>query len=513
MWRPSGRHVRPRSRSGRPARVLAGLMVVLLAFVVAQGTPRSGTAEAAGFDPNYLISDAVFDATGTMTTAQIQAFLNRFPNSCLRNYTAAKPLDYSSYGGNTSAAEIIRASSQLYGVNPQVLLVTLEKEQSLVTGGAGCDPWRYASAMGYACPDGGALYNYPALGITNTCVSAQQHAGFSAQVNHGTWQLQFNRQRAVGNLAWRNNESVINYGFYTKGYRQQYAGAPLLYYDGTATISGRLVTMTNGPTATLYTYTPHLYANEVFVQLFTNWFGSPTGSPSTPPTTPTPPTTTSPPTTAPPYSMSQYSRYASAVNQMVLGRAGTANERKLWSHLLSTGYSPAEMIAQMATFSEHTDWVVDQDFRRMFDRAVDPSGRSTWGAMLRKTGRNASVLEGLAGSGEYYRKCASNDGVFVNCLYMDLLNRPVDNGGFATWTRQLANGNMDRRTVASRILASGEYSRVFVDGAYREILGRSVDSSGASTWGRIFDRSGSELDVRGGLMRSGEGMRRHMGLS
>ncbi|MBS1847886.1 MAG: hypothetical protein JST73_06365, partial [Actinobacteria bacterium] len=258
LRRPSGAHVRRSTRSpGRSSVFLALVVIAVAAF-----TNLPGRADAATFNANYLISDAVFDATGSMTTAQIQALFDQYPNSCLSSYQAPLPIDYSTYGSNVSAATVIQAAAALYAVNPQVLVVTLEKEQSLVTGGAGCAPWRYWSAMGYSCPDGGAMYSYPSLGITGTCVSSQQNAGFSAQVNHAAWQLQFNRQRAVGNLNWRGNQNVPNYGFYTQGYRQQYAGAPSIYYDGTATIDNQIVTMTNGPTATLYTYTPHLSANQ-----------------------------------------------------------------------------------------------------------------------------------------------------------------------------------------------------------------------------------------------------------
>lgn len=477
-----------------------------MVFAVSPGNTGPENAGAASFNRNLLISDAVFDATGTMTTAQIQAFLNRYPNSCLRNHRAPRPLDYSAYGADTSAAEVIRSSALLYGVNPQVLLVTLEKEQSLVTGSGGCTDWRYWSAMGYACPDGGSRYNYPALGITGTCVSAQQHAGFSAQVNHGAWQLQFNRQRAIGNLNWRDNQTVPNYGYYTKGYRQAYAGAPMIYYDGTATISGQSITMTNGPTATLYTYTPHVSANEAFVTIFTNWFGSPTGTPTTPTTVATTTSTTT--TTVPAVDATAAATYTTSMYELFLGRSPDSAETRAWTEYLVGGRSRADMVRLILAVHEHSEAVVAEDYRRMFNRLVDPGGLQTWTGVLAKTGQNDRVLSGLAGSGEYDRRCGDGDNAeFVRCLYRDLLGRTVDPGGFRTWTHQLDTGQMSRRTVAERIVGSAEYSRYFVDQSYRLIFGRAVDDGGAKTWTRIFERARNETDVFDGLARSGEGWR------
>ncbi len=478
---------------------------------------HSNRAAAATFDRNNLMSDAVFNATGTMSTAQIQSFLNRYPHSCLRSYSAPLPIDYSTYGGNTSAAAVIHASAQLYGVNPQVLLVTLEKEQNLVTGNSGCSSWRYWSAMGYACPDGGARYDYPSLGIYGTCVSAERHAGFSAQVNHGAWQLQFNAQRAVGNLNWRGNQSIHNYGFYTKGYRQQYAGAPIVYYDGKATVDGTTVTMSNGPTATLYTYTPHLSANQAFVTLFTGWFGStqtpgpiPTTVPPTtrPPSTKLPPETTAPATIPPPPTTSGANgNFVENLYWLTAGRFASDSELNFWLGYLGNGGDRTVMVNWLNAVPEHRQSVVANDYRQLLRRAVDAGGSKTWTHQLALTGRNDVVLAGLASSSEYYRTCADNDdSLYVKCLYIDLLGRPVDAGGFKTWTNQLATGAMSRRTVAQRILASGEYTQRFVAKSYKLILGRNdVDPGGMTTWSKVYRGAFDEDRVFGGLERSGSG--------
>ncbi len=487
--------------------VVALMVVVGLAGGIGWTSSSAQSATSATFNPNYLMSDAVFDNTGTMTTAQIQTFLNQYPNSCLRSYTDRLPLDYSNYGSNVSAATIISTAASMYDINPQVLLVTLEKEQSLVTGGAGCPTWRYWSAMGYACPDGGARYNYPSLGITGTCVSAERHAGFSAQVNHGAWQLQFNRQRAIGNLNWRDNQNVTNYGFYTKGTYRDSASAPLVYHDGKGTLlGGDVVTMTNGVTATLYTYTPHLSANQAFVTLFTNWFGSTTGSSSSSSTS-SPSSTTS--TTIAPDPLLEPEAVAAYVNssyRVFLNRPANTDEQAWWLNYLVSGNSRTTFATTVTKANEYRRYLVSIDYVTVLHRAPDPDGLTAWANYLGNVQRNDRVLASLAGSNEYYRNRGANDpATFVTNLYLDFLGRNVDAGGLQLWTDKLANGAMTRTQVASTILGSSEFASRLVNQNYLLTLGRAADAAGLNYWTSTYLRNRSVSQIRVALAASAEG--------
>lgn len=237
--------------------MLFGVGIALSVFLSVFFTSNQANA---AFDPNNIIDNAIFDSSQTMSTSDIQNFLNGFPNSCLKNYSSAYPISYSEYGQNASAATIIRRSADLWGLNPQVILTTLEKEQSLVSGNVGCPEWKYNSAMGMGCPDNGAC-------------PAPAYAGFSKQVTKGSWQLMFNRQRSEGNTAWNGDGSVGYYSFMTAGYRARTQGGASAYYDGYITIDGSRVYLSNGATASLYSYTPHFHGNQNFVIIFERWFG------------------------------------------------------------------------------------------------------------------------------------------------------------------------------------------------------------------------------------------------
>lgn len=501
-------------RYRRVVAVLMAAFALAMTALIGAAVDRS-VATAAGYDRNLIMSNAVFDASGTMSAAQIQAVLDRYPNSCLKDYVAPVPQGYSSYGAPSRASEVIRAAATLWGINPQVLLVTLEKEQSIVTGGGGCDPWRYWSAMGYNCPDGGGRYDYPALGITGTCVKREVDAGFAAQVNHGAWQLQFNRQRAEGNLGWNNSSSIHNYGFNTAGYRQASANEPSIYYDGWATISGQPVFMTNGATASLYTYTPHLSANLAFYNLFVNWFGS-TGTPTNPPPPPTtgppatvPPTapsTTRPPTTLPPQPSAATTTYVDNVHRVFMGRPATSGELRLWGSYLAGGGSRAYFVTHVAGSDGYAQNLIRQAYQSVLGRNVDRAGLDSWTQVVATHGRDDILYAGLAGSSEYFKVRASNDDQrFVAALYEDFLGRKPDSAGLNQWTAALAATSMTRGDVAFSILQSREYSARVIGKSYAQVLGRWPDAAGWDYWTTRYSSMHQVAQVHSALAMSPEG--------
>lgn len=284
------------------------MLFLLLGLVLLFG----GQARAVTVNHNNLIDDGVFDNVNTLSAGQIDAWLNNnFPNSCIstnHGFEAREPSGYSpggnfTYGGFVSAGQVIARSAQVYGINPQVLLVTLEKEQSLITGrnnfSGYCnngDEHKYAAAVGYGCPDSGTTYNWSGVSLYRrngvehtetgtTCVNTAAKAGFSQQVIRAAWLLKFGEQRSKGNTSWavingswnNSDDPQTCYGGpMTQGYRKRCSSdSSAVYYDGYISIDGSSTHMDTGGTSALYWYTPHFHGNEVFVTLFTSWFGSP----------------------------------------------------------------------------------------------------------------------------------------------------------------------------------------------------------------------------------------------
>jgi hypothetical protein len=250
------------------------LRKLALAVFVAALVVAIQAAPAKAYSNENMIDNAVFDAKDAMNEAEIRAFLQSRPNTCLTRVGAGlgggnifdEPMDYFSYGpSKVDAARVIYKAAQYNGINPRVILATLQKEQGMITD-TDCysDAPSLNKAMGYACYEG-----------ASEC-PASWAAGFERQVMKGAWQLAFDRQRAEGNTSWGGNDSINYGGRMTEGNRKRCGNCALIYYDGYSVIDGVNTRMGNGATASLYNYTPH--RNQSFPYWFELFFG--TGSTS-----------------------------------------------------------------------------------------------------------------------------------------------------------------------------------------------------------------------------------------
>lgn len=260
---------------------MLGVLALVLGFLTVGATTTQDSAEAASgsdFNAGNIISDAEFYNSGTMSEREIQAFLNAKVPSCRSGYVCLK--DYSqatasqgtksegcsSYqgSGSESAASIIYKVSAACGINPQVILVLLEKEQALIT-----DVWpssrQYRSATGYGCPD------------TADCDA--NYFGFFNQVYNAAYQ--FKKYQA------------------NPGSRGYVAGRwNTIQWNPNSACGSSNVYIENQATAGLYVYTPYRpnqaaldnmgrtgdgcssYGNRNFWAWYTDWFGDTHGGSS-----------------------------------------------------------------------------------------------------------------------------------------------------------------------------------------------------------------------------------------
>ena len=256
------------------------IAALLLSGLVGLQTTTAAPAAAApvtDFDPGFLISDPLMYDSSTMTAGEIQTFLNSKGASCsagagytcIKNYgettptRAADALCGGAYvgGTNESAASIIAKVSSACGINPQVLLVTLQKEQGLITATAGKTAATYSRALGFGCPDN-------AGGACNP-----SYAGFANQVYSAAKQLK-------------------RYASNPTGYSYRAGRTNTILWHPNAACGSSQVYIQNQATASLYNYTPYRpnaaalaagygsgdacssYGNRNFHLYFTSWFGS-----------------------------------------------------------------------------------------------------------------------------------------------------------------------------------------------------------------------------------------------
>lgn len=201
-------------------------------------TPLS--AQAFSFNPNNIISDREFTNPFAMDLNQIQYFLNRG--------TLGSLITEDWQGKTRSAAEIIWRASQDHLISPKVLLVTLQKEQSLIEAKSPTEK-QLNWATGYAVCDNCKMDD-PAI---------QRWKGFGKQVNSAAMQF------TDGYLAdiQKTGTTQGKYG----------PGVPV-------EISNQTIVPENAATAALYAYTPHVHGNRLFAQIWDRWFSiqHPTGT-------------------------------------------------------------------------------------------------------------------------------------------------------------------------------------------------------------------------------------------
>ncbi len=248
--------------------LLIGLMFPVTANALSGADWRAGN----------IISDSTFYNNNDMSAIAIQNFLNSKLGSCdtwgNKSYSGSQtraqygtsrgyPPPYTclkdySQNGKTSA-QIIKEAADANQISPRVLLVLLQKEQSLVTDDW---PWsiQYRSATGYGCPD--------------TAPCDAQYYGFTNQVNKAAWQF---RRYATNPGSYRYKPFQSNY----------------IQYNPNTACGGTNVYVENYATAGLYNYTPYqpntsalsnlygigdscgAYGNRNFWRLFNDWFGNP----------------------------------------------------------------------------------------------------------------------------------------------------------------------------------------------------------------------------------------------
>lgn len=289
-----------RSRGSRWRRIVLSACVAVAAAVapIAAVVPAAQAAPVVGFNAGNIISDSLFYNGSAMSAAEVQTFLssklatcrigtpgympgdpspsgsgNIIASNCLKDFrqtTSSRSADRYCQGyvgvPNETAAQIIAKVGLSCGISPKVLLVMLEKEQSLVT-----DSWpvtrQYNYALGMNCPDSGP---------NNSANCDAESAGFALQLYLGARQLQ----------VYKGNPGSFNF---------QPGRYNTIQWHPNAGCGTSQVYIENWATASLYIYTPYRpnqaalnagwgtgdacssYGNRNFFNFYSSWFGSTAG--------------------------------------------------------------------------------------------------------------------------------------------------------------------------------------------------------------------------------------------
>lgn len=277
--------------------LIFGGLIFASSFLATPKPNAAFAADAGNWQAGDIVSDGVFYNSNAMSLQNIQDFLNQRvtncdtngtqmynstmtdaqyaasqgwpapPYVCLKDYYQVPRNDQivSNLSTNVipsdaiSAAQIIKNAADTYGVNPKVLLVTLQKESLNLLNDTWPLPSQYTKSMGYGCPD--------------TAPCDPQYAGFYNQMSNAARQFKLYYDNASSYRYKSSQTNTINYNL-----------------DASCGSSG--VAITTQATAGLYNYTPYqpnraalgnlygtgdgcsAYGNRNFWRIFTDWFGS-----------------------------------------------------------------------------------------------------------------------------------------------------------------------------------------------------------------------------------------------
>lgn len=209
---------------------LGALLVSMGACVATTGEDDGmGTWEdALGFDKDNVLSDAEFRDSASLSSGQIQAFLEK--THC--NFRS--PLaDYADPTTGETAAQMIANASAKYRINPIEFLVRLQVERSMLCKNV--DNYAIEHALSCGCPDGAPC--------------KAMYAGFKRQIE------------CAGSHFEAYLDDIDKKGYTVAGW------APHKTKNSSDPIA---VTPANAATAALYTYTPWVYngGNQLHYQVW-----------------------------------------------------------------------------------------------------------------------------------------------------------------------------------------------------------------------------------------------------
>ena len=179
----------------------------------------------------------------------------------------------------------------------------------------------------------------------------------------------------------------------------------------------------------------------------------------------------------------------------LLGRNPDTGGFNYWQGLIDRGTLPRSVVASsLFTSPEFTQsgLYVIKLYVGVLGRDPDFGGWLNWFTGLRNGATPASVLNAFLASPEFqntYGNLSNSD--FVNLVYRNVLQRPPDPGGLANWLGQLNNGVITRGDMMGAFVNGPEFdnlirSRAYANLLYMGFLRRTPDPAGLTYWNGIL---------------------------
>jgi Domain of unknown function (DUF4214) len=183
----------------------------------------------------------------------------------------------------------------------------------------------------------------------------------------------------------------------------------------------------------------------------------------------------------------------------LLGRGVDAIGRSAWDQAMQSGTTPGQVATRILASNEYRQDLVTGYYEQVLHRAPDTTGLGAWVNVLQGGGRDQDVVAGILGSEEYF----SFRQPLVSQIYNDVLGRPVDAAGLASWASVL-DGGASAAQVASLIETTPEYRMNEVTNLYLLYLHRTPDDAGLNHFVTLLQNGARLEQVAAAIVGSAE---------
>jgi len=173
-------------------------------------------------------------------------------------------------------------------------------------------------------------------------------------------------------------------------------------------------------------------------------------------------------------------KYVQALFNLILGRPGSQQEWNIFIAPLSQSNGRSQVVTTFEHSTEGRTHLIQKYYTTYLNRQGDHGGVTFMVGQLASGKTEEGLLSVFLSSDEYFSDApkivgssgAPSNTLFVQALYVQLLNRAADPGGLKFWTDALTKGQA-RSAVTTSLLGSAEYRTRVVTSYFQNLLGRA----------------------------------------
>jgi hypothetical protein len=173
-----------------------------------------------------------------------------------------------------------------------------------------------------------------------------------------------------------------------------------------------------------------------------------------------------------------------------------------WTANLDKGMSRVQIVGSIETSAEYQNLEVQALYATLLHRPADAGGLAGFSGFLAGGGSIGQVEARMLASSEYFQDAGATATGFVAALYRDVLQRPSDAPGAASW-RTLLDSQTGTQVVDA-FLHTTEAESVALQAVYEQYLHRPADSAGLSGFLSALSQGMTEEQVVAAILSSAE---------